>query len=61
MLLFFFLFFCVLSKEKIKSPKISYIFEKTFFLLFAVIGAMKMEKGFKKKNQIEILRILSLM
>ena len=36
--------------RKSKNLKISYIFEKTFFLLLAVSMRMKMKKYLKKRN-----------
>ena len=39
--------------KKFEKPKISYLFETQFFLLFAVGARMKMKKYLKKKNQLK--------
>ena len=47
--------YCVICSKyrKFEKPKISYLLEKMFFLLFAVTTRMKMEKYLKKKHQLK--------
>ena len=51
---------CVICAKyrKFKNPKISYIFEKQFFLLFAVSAKIKMKKYLQKKIQLRYQKFL---
>ena len=48
----------VRSTKKITKPEVSYIFDKTFFLLFLVSLAVVMKKYLKKNNQLRYLKFL---
>ena len=46
--------YCVICGKygKFEKPKISFLLEKQFFLLFAVSVKMKKKKNLKKNNQL---------